>query len=164
MNVVYDEEARRAYELLVKNGSRVTTAESCTGGLLGASIVMNPGASDVFDEGYLTYANEAKMKLLGVREETLKTVGAVSEQCAMEMAQGALNASDRSDYALSVTGIAGPTGGSAEKPVGTVWIGLADRDSVYARRFLFDGDRSAVRCASVKAALTMLIEHINGNE
>ena len=164
MNVVYDEEARRAYELLVKNGRRVTTAESCTGGLLGASIVMNPGASNVFDEGYLTYANEAKMKLLGVREETLKTVGAVSEQCAKEMAQGALNASDRSDYALSVTGIAGPTGGSAEKPVGTVWIGLADRDSVYARRFLFDGDRSAVRCASVKAALTMLIEHMNGNE
>ena len=164
MNVTYDEEARIAYELLQKCGKRVTTAESCTGGLLGASIVMNPGASDVFDEGFLTYANEAKMKLLGVKEETLETVGAVSEQCACEMAKGALMASDRSDYALSVTGIAGPAGGSAEKPVGTVWIGIADKNSVSARRFLFDGDRNTVRCASVKAALTMLIEHINGNE
>lgn len=164
MNVIYDEEARRAYELLAKAGKRVTTAESCTGGLLGASVVMNPGASDVFDEGYLTYANEAKMKLLGVKQETLKTFGAVSEQCAVEMAQGALGASLRADYALSVTGIAGPTGGSEDKPVGTVWIGLADRNTVYARRFLFEGDRNAVRCASVKAALTMLIEHMNGNE
>lgn len=164
MNVIYDEEARKAYELLAKAGKRVTTAESCTGGLLGASVVMNPGASDVFDEGYLTYANEAKMKLLGVKQETLKTFGAVSEQCAVEMAQGALGASLRADYALSVTGIAGPTGGSEDKPVGTVWIGLADRNTVYARRFLFEGDRNAVRCASVKAALTMLIEHMNGNE
>lgn len=164
MNVTYDEEARIAYELLKKSGKRVTTAESCTGGLLGASIVMNPGASDVFDEGYLTYANEAKMKLLGVKAETLKTVGAVSEKCACEMAKGALVASNRSDYALSVTGIAGPTGGTADKSVGTVWIGIADRDSVSARRFLFAGDRGEVRCASVKAALTMLIEHMNGNE
>lgn len=164
MTVSYDEEARIAYELLKKAGKRVTTAESCTGGLLGASIVMNPGASDVFDEGYLTYANEAKMKLLGVKEETLKSVGAVSEQCACEMAAGALKASRRSDFALSVTGIAGPTGGTADKPVGTVWIGIADKVSVHARRFLFSGNRDEVRCSSVKAALTMLIEHLNAHE
>ena len=101
----------------------VTTAESCTGGLIAGTLVNVPGISEVYKEGYITYSDEAKMKLLGVREETLAKYGAVSRQTAIEMAEGAARAAG-ADAAIAVTGIAGPDGGTEEKPVGLVYIGV----------------------------------------
>lgn len=141
--------------MLKARGETVSFAESCTGGLLAGALVDLPGASDVFNEGYITYSNEAKRRILGVRAETLETKGAVSAECAKEMALGARRASG-ADYALSVTGIAGPEGGTLEKPVGLVYIGLADKNGATAREFRFWGDRTQVRTASVKNALNLL--------
>ena len=143
------------YKMLKERGKRVSFAESCTGGLLSASIVDLPGASDVFDMSFVTYANEAKERMLGVKHTTLLEKGAVSRECAREMAMGALLSSN-ADYALSVTGIAGPGGGTDEKPVGLVYIGIADREGAYAHEFRFTGDRTAVRTSSVKHALNLL--------
>ena len=134
-------------------------AESCTGGLAAAAVVAVPGASDVFDESYITYSNEAKQRLLGVNPATLARYGAVSRACAQEMAQGA-RARSNADYALSVTGIAGPDGGTPEKPVGLVYIGFADKNGAFANEFLFKGDRTDVRTASIKNALNLLEQHL----
>ena len=112
----------RLVAMLEKRGMTITTAESCTGGLIAGTIVNVAGASDVLNEGYVTYSNEAKQRLVGVRAETLEQFGAVSEQTAREMAQGAAKAAN-ANVALSATGIAGPGGGSVEKPVGLVYIG-----------------------------------------
>ena len=138
----------------------LSTAESCTGGLIGGLLTALPGSSGYYLGGVISYANAVKEGLLGVPGTVLETVGAVSEETAIAMAKGAQSAL-HSDYALSVTGIAGPGGGSEKKPVGTVWIGLATPDGVTARRFLFSGDREEVRLATVGAALTWLRDEMN---
>jgi nicotinamide-nucleotide amidase len=137
------------------NGLRVATAESCTGGLIAAALTDIPGSSAVFTHGFVTYTNEAKMQMLGVGEATLATHGAVSSETAAAMAAGA-QAKSGADLAVSTTGIAGPDGGSAEKPVGTVWFGLATPRGVTTYHRIFPGNRDDVRRASVDYALTLL--------
>jgi nicotinamide-nucleotide amidase len=142
-------------------GLTIVTAESCTGGLVAAALTEIPGASDVVDRGFITYSNGAKHDLLQVSEAVLTRRGAVSEAVAMAMAQNALITSG-AGLAVSVTGIAGPGGGSADKPVGLVWFGCAGEEGpvvVKERRF-GDIGRSAVRLASVRVALEMLRERL----
>ena len=133
----------------------VATAESCTGGLLATMLTDIAGSSAFFKQGWITYSNDAKISQLGVLPETIATDGAVSEAVALAMASGARERAG-ADYAVSITGIAGPGGGSADKPVGTVWIALATRDGPAARLFNFPGDRAMVRDRSAKMALSML--------
>jgi nicotinamide-nucleotide amidase len=140
---------------LLERKETVAVAESCTGGKLAAMLTDNPGASGALVEGFVTYSNEAKMRTLGVREDVLRAHGAVSEECARQMAEGARKATGAT-WALSVTGIAGPDGGSEEKPVGTVYIGLAGPGGTYAQRFQFLGDRSWIRTLSCQNALDLL--------
>ena len=142
-------------EIFTRHHLTLASAESCTGGLIGGLLTSLPGSSGYYLGGVISYANEAKERLLGVAPETLETVGAVSEETACAMVAGA-KAALGSDYALSVTGIAGPGGGSESKPVGTVWIGLATPEGSAARCFHFPGDREAVRLATVEAALLWL--------
>jgi nicotinamide-nucleotide amidase len=130
----------------------LATAESCTGGMLGARITAVAGSSDVYLGGVVSYANEAKRELLGVSDETLQRHGAVSEETAREMVLGVAERIG-SDCAIAITGIAGPGGGTPDKPVGTVWIAWFDRGEVNAKRFGFTGDRSQVRERAVQAAL-----------
>ncbi|WP_037585823.1 CinA family protein [Stenoxybacter acetivorans] len=138
----------------------VTCAESCTGGLLAAELTCLPGSSAWFDMGFVTYSNEAKQTLLNVREATLRQHGAVSAACVREMAQGALLAA-RADYALSVSGIAGPTGGTTEKPVGTVWFGLSSAEGVWAEQQHFIGSRDEIRAQAVCFALALLARRLS---
>lgn len=143
-------------DILKKKGFTMTCAESCTGGLIASRVVNVPGVSEVFKAGFVTYANEAKQKLLGVREETLIQFGAVSRQTAEEMVRGAAKAAE-ADVAISVTGIAGPDGGTKEKPVGLVYIGCYVRGDVLVKEYHFDGDRMQVRQSSAEAALKQLL-------
>ena len=136
-------------------GWRLATAESCTGGLVAAALTAIPGSSDVVDRGFVVYSNEAKTELLGVAAETLAAVGAISDETARLMAMGAVNRAGV-DVAVSITGIAGPGGGSAEKPVGLVFLGVATRDDVRSERHLFPGDRNDIRHAAMIRALEML--------
>jgi nicotinamide-nucleotide amidase len=136
-------------------GLRVATAESCTGGLIAATLTAIPGSSDVLDRGFVTYSNAAKTDMLGVPAALIEAAGAVSEAVARLMAEGAL-ARSAADLAIAVTGIAGPGGGSAGKPVGLVWFGLAGPDGVRTSRRVFPGDRAAIRAATVGEALAML--------
>lgn len=145
--------------MLQERKMTVTTAESCTGGKLAGRLLNVAGASDVYREGYITYANESKEKLLGVRHETLVQHGAVSEETAYEMALGAAKAAE-ADAALSVTGIAGPGGGSAGKPVGLVYIGCAVKGKVTVREYHFTGNREKNRDYAVARALTLLREEL----
>ena len=138
-------------------GLTVTTAESCTGGLVAGAISGVAGASSMFGAGFVTYSDTAKIELLGVPAGLIDAVGAVSEAVALAMAQGA-KAQGRADIAVAITGIAGPSGGSAAKPVGTVWFGLADRHGVATHYKFYPGDRDAVRAASVEFALTLLLD------
>ena len=135
----------------------VATAESCTGGLIASTIVDIPGASDCFNEGYVTYSNEAKMKNLGVHDETLVAYGAVSEQTATEMAKGVKKRA-KADFGLSSTGIAGPGGGSPKKPVGLVYIGCAYGDKCTVKELHLSGDRTAVRHQASAEALQLLAQ------
>ena len=146
--------------LLSKNDLSITTAESCTGGLLSAQIVNVPGASDVFKGGYITYSNKAKRNVIGVKKGTLEKYGAVSEEVAKEMAIGAKDDA-KADVAVAITGIAGPGGGTPEKPVGLVYIGVAVKDKVFVNKYLFNGNRNKVRESSVVAALTMVRMHVS---
>ncbi|MEC7304950.1 MAG: CinA family protein [Pseudomonadota bacterium] len=140
------------------SGKMVVTAESCTGGMVAAALTDIAGASAVLDRGLVTYSNEAKSALLGVSGATLASHGAVSSETAAEMAAGALAAAPHSDVAVAVTGIAGPGGGSAEKPVGLVWFGLAVRDGKpETHRRHFDGDRAAIRTQAANEALRLLL-------
>jgi PncC family amidohydrolase len=138
-------------------GMTVTTVESCTGGLLSATLVDVSGASDVFYQGMVTYANEAKVRLVGVKEATLQAHGAVSEETAREMAEGGAKAAN-ADAALSVTGIAGPGGGTKEKPVGLVYIGCYVNGKTIVKKNLFTGNRREVREQAVETALKLLLE------
>ena len=133
--------------LLKKYNLTVSTAESCTGGLVASAITEISGSSAFFGMGVVTYANEAKMKLLGVKSDTLTAYGAVSEQTAKEMAEGILSLSD-SDVSISVTGIAGPTGGTPEKPVGTVFSAICFKGKTTAYKLHFEGDRNNVRMSA----------------
>lgn len=142
----------------------LATAESCTGGGIAAAVTDIPGSSAWFDRGFVTYSNEAKQAMLGVQTETLARHGAVSEETAREMALGAL-ANSLAQVAVAVTGVAGPGGGSVEKPVGTVCFGYARRDGASCtRRHVFPGDRAAVRCQTVATALAGLIAIAEGRE
>ena len=129
---------------LVEKNITISTAESCTGGSLGKIITSVPGVSSIYGYGFITYANEAKEKILGVSHETLEEYGAVSYQTACEMAEGARKASG-SDIAVSVTGIAGPGGGTTEKPVGLVYIAIADKNGSEYRKLNLSGNRDEVR-------------------
>jgi nicotinamide-nucleotide amidase len=136
----------------------VATAESCTGGGVATAITRISGSAKWFDRGFVTYSNDAKREMLGVRRATLERHGAVSEAVAREMARGAL-ARSPADIAVAVTGIAGPTGGSKAKPVGTVWFAWAGSDGlVQARHFRFPGNRVEVRLATVYVALQGLAD------
>lgn len=144
-------------ELLKEKGKTVTTAESCTGGLVAGRLLNVPGASSVYMEGYITYSNEAKEKLLGVSHSTLEQCGAVSKETACEMAEGAAKAAG-ADLAISVTGIAGPDGGTKEKPVGLVYVGCYADGEARAYEFHFTGNRAKNRESTVAKALTILRE------
>lgn len=139
---------------------KITFAESCTGGLLSALFTEVSGSSEVIERGFVTYSNEAKNELLGVKKSTLEKFGAVSDECAREMAVGALKNSHAS-LSLAITGIAGPNGGSKDKPVGLVYIALNFQDRVICRKFNFAGDRTEIRKASVIASLAMIQSLIN---
>ena len=133
----------------------ISTAESCTGGLIAKLITDVPGSSEVFIGGVVSYSNEMKMKWLGVKEDTLMQFGAVSEPTVREMLEGIIRETG-SDLAVAVSGIAGPTGGTPEKPVGTVFIGVAFRNHIVVKRCLFKGSREEVRLESAKQAQEMI--------
>ena len=148
--------AEKLVERLGKLGKTCGTAESCTGGGIGSAITAVPGSSAVFMGGIISYDNSVKQSVLGVSPETLATVGAVSPETAEQMAIGACKVL-KVDYAVSVTGIAGPGGGSAEKPVGLVCFGIATPDGTKTEKRVFPGDRAQVRAATVKHALSLLL-------
>jgi nicotinamide-nucleotide amidase len=138
-------------------GLRIATAESCTGGLIAASLTDIAGSSDVFERGFVAYSNEAKIELLGVPAALIDKHGAVSEEVAGAMSAGAL-AHSPADVAIAVTGIAGPGGGTAEKPVGLVYVAAAQRGGGQSvQRHLFDGGRESVRLSAVRAALALAL-------
>ena len=145
----------RMGEWLRGRGWTLAVAESCTGGMIGARITAVSGSSDYFVGGVIAYANAVKVDLLGVREDVLFREGAVSDVVACAMAAG-VRARLSADVALSVTGVAGPTGGTPDKPVGTVYIGLATPSGVAAEHFCFEGKRDAIRAAACTAALNLL--------
>ncbi len=153
--------------VLAANQQMISVAESCTGGGLAAAITEVAGSSGWFECGFVTYSNAAKSRLLGVPESVFERFGAVSRACVLAMSAGVL-ANSSSHYSVAISGIAGPGGGSAEKPVGTVWIAWRFRadsstpgesSDAWATRFQFDGDRAAVRQQAVVAALNGVIEH-----
>ena len=146
----------RAVQALTARGCEITTAESCTGGMLASMLVNAAGASEIFKEGYITYSNEAKSRLLGVDAQALERYGAVSETVARQMAEGAAAAAGAT-AALSVTGIAGPGGGTKEKPMGLVYIGCYLDGTTTAERNLFHGSRLEIREASARRALELLL-------
>ena len=143
-------------DLLLKNRQMLATAESCTGGMIAAACTDLAGSSAWFERGFVTYSNEAKTQMLGVDATLITQHGAVSEEVARAMVQGAI-AHSRAQVAVAVTGVAGPTGGSAAKPVGTVWFGFATPAGVFAETMRFAGDRAAVRQATVSHALARLV-------
>lgn len=158
MDQVLFDLAVRVGNALRQRAWMLTTAESCTGGWVGACVTMVGGSSQWYDRGFITYSNSAKMQMLGVREETLRVHGAVSEATVAEMAQGALVRSN-AQIAVSISGVAGPTGGTPDKPVGSVCIGWASREGQLRTCIVhFDGDRDAVRRQSVIAALEGVVE------
>lgn len=148
--------AERLVAKLKERGLTCATAESCTGGGVGSAITAVPGSSAVFLGGVISYANEVKRDVLGVPQDVLDAHGAVSSECAERMAAGVRNLL-KADLAVSLTGIAGPDGGSAEKPVGLVWFGLATPEGVRTEKMIFSGDRAAVRSQAVNHALELLM-------
>ncbi len=167
-NAVYTTDADETLEmaltkLLIKRKYTMTTAESCTGGMIAARMVNAPGVSAVLKSGFITYANEAKEELLGVSHDTLEKFGAVSRETAEEMAEGAVKAA-HTDAAVAVTGIAGPDGGTKEKPVGLVYIAVNVRGNVEVREYHFSGSRQKIRESVTAAALTFLREKLLASE
>lgn len=149
---------------LSNKGWRIATAESCTGGLIASRITDISGSSAYFEQGFVTYSNQAKMRLLGVSKDIVATEGgpgAVSEACARAMAEGA-RAAAGSEVGLSVTGIAGPTGGTPEKPVGTVYMAVATVSGTHCRHHLFEGSRLEVKAQTAEAALEMARDALKG--
>ena len=147
-------------ELFRRRGESLAAAESCTGGWLAKVCTDIAGSSDWFEAGFVTYSNPAKQSMLGVLSDTLETYGAVSEQTVREMALGAIQQS-KADWAVAISGIAGPGGGRPDKPVGTVWFAWAGPEKwMLAQRMLFEGDREAVRLQAVEHALALLYQRI----
>jgi nicotinamide-nucleotide amidase len=142
--------------LMLKNGLFLATAESCTGGMISAACTDVAGSSAWFDRGFVTYSNDAKTQMLGVDAALIAQHGAVSEAVARAMAFGAIRHS-AAQVSVAVTGVAGPTGGSAEKPVGTVWFGFSVAGQLLSEQQCFAGDRAAVRVATVQYAVNRLI-------
>ncbi len=149
-------------DMLDKKNMRVSFAESCTGGLLAQSMTSVSGASKVFEQGFVTYSCDAKKRLLNVDEDTLEKYGAVSEECAKEMASGALNASG-ADVAISVTGVAGPGSDERNNPVGLVYIGIADKNFSKAYKFNFTGNREKIRVRACTSAFDILRKYLMNN-
>jgi len=148
--------AEKALDACRRAGARACTAESCTGGLVAACLTAIPGSSDVIERGFVTYSNQAKQDLLGIPAGLLTIHGAVSQPVAVAMAEGALHAS-RTHVAVAVTGIAGPGGGTPEKPVGLVFLAIASSTRpTHAERHVFSGDRDAIREASARRALELI--------
>ena len=145
---------------LNEHNMMITTVESCTGGLIAARLVNVSGASNVFSEGYVTYSEDAKTKMVGVNPETIKKYNVVSEEVAYEMASGGAKTAN-ADVAVSVTGVAGPLGGTKEIPVGTVCIGVYYKNKVITEKFLLNGDRLQVRNQAVDNALEMVWNEFN---
>ena len=152
--------AEKVVTVCEKNNLRLATAESCTGGLISGCITAVSGASVILHCGFVTYTNQSKIKLLGVPANILTKHGAVSEIVAKSMANGAINSSD-ADISVAVTGIAGPKGGTKDKPVGLVHLSAARKDcKTLHERHLFDGDREAIRLQSVKTAFRLLLKQV----
>lgn len=162
-NYVFGENAdrleKKTVELVKKLGMNISTAESCTGGMIASRLIDVPGVSKIFKEGIVSYSNDAKMKRLGVKKETLEKYGAVSEETAREMVMGL-----DSDVAIATTGIAGPDGGTPEKPVGLVYIGIRVRNDVYIEKRFFNGDRMKIRERAVSQSLFSLIKILDKGE
>lgn len=159
-NFVFGEDEDRleskVVELLKEKNLTISTAESCTGGMLASKLIDVAGVSEIFKEGIVSYSNEAKMKFLGVKKETLERYGAVSEETAKEMVMGL-----QTDIGLATTGIAGPDGGSEEKPVGLVYMGIKIKDKIYVEKRVFKGDRNKIRERTVSHTLFTLIKILN---
>ncbi len=150
------DEAAALLQACRARGVKLATAESCTGGLIAGVLTAIAGSSDVVERGFITYSNASKTELLGVPAELIGAVGAVSEPVTQRMAEGAL-ARSHADITVAVTGVAGPGGGSATKPVGLVWFGLAQRGRpVSSERHVFPGDRTAIRVATVEKAFALI--------
>lgn len=146
-------------EKLIFSKKKVTTVESCTGGGISSALTAVSGSSAYIEQAFVTYSNEAKQRLVGVSAQSLQSDGAVSESVVRQMAEGG-RAKASADFALAVSGVAGPTGGTTEKPVGTVWIALASQEETIARQCLFKGDRQQVREQTVLHALKLLEKNI----
>ena len=146
--------------LLRERALKLVLAESCTGGLLGSRITDVPGSSEYFLGGVVAYAYQAKVDLLNVSWDTLNTKGAVSRETVLEMARGVRHLM-KADIALSISGVAGPGGGTAEKPVGTTWIGLVAPDAEWAKGFQFSGAREQNKVSAVEAALDLLLDYLH---
>ena len=149
-------------KLLVEKNITISSTESCTGGMIASKLISYGGISKVFLEGAVTYSNDSKIRRLGVKEETLRKFGAVSAETAVEMAEGIAKTSG-SDFGISSTGIAGPTGGSSEKPVGLVYIGVYYKGNAFAQRFIFPGDRNKIRSRATMNALNLIRKTILSN-
>jgi nicotinamide-nucleotide amidase len=153
---IHDEELERVIgKILTERRQTLSIAESCTGGYISSKIVSVPGSSNYYIGGVCVYSNIEKIKLLNIKEDTLKKHGAVSEETAIEMAESVRQIMD-TDYAISTTGIAGPSGGTDQKPVGLVWIGFSGKEKKYAMRFLFGNDREVNIQRSAQRALEIL--------
>ena len=151
------EDAPALIQKLTASNQTLSTVESCTGGLLFGYLTAVPGASAVLERGFITYSNQAKQEMVGVTANTLAAFGAVSQQTAEEMAKGGCQIA-RTDLSISLTGIAGPSGGSAEKPVGLVWISAFRKDGIQqTERHLFTGDRKQIRMLACTHAITLLL-------
>ncbi len=160
MTTSFSPQVQTLEKYCLENNIKVACAESCTGGWLSHAIVSEEGTSHWFDCGLVTYSNEAKQKLLGVEKKTLDFYGAVSKQLAQDMALGLLQRSS-ADFTVAITGIAGPQGGSEEKPVGTVWLAWAGRKgTMQTAHHVFVGDRTAIREQAVRVALDGLCDMI----
>jgi len=156
------ESVKELAQLLQKHNQKLTTAESCTGGQLASVLTSIPGSSAWFERGFVTYSNESKQEMLGVSNKIIAEQGAVSEQTAMAMTQGALEHS-HAEWSVAITGIAGPDGGTAEKPVGTVWIAWQQiNQPPMAKHYQFSGGRIAVRTQVVEESLVVLMELLRG--
>ncbi len=158
-----EELAEKIAPLLKKKHLKIATAESCTGGLIGHTITGVPGSSEYYEGGIISYSNEMKMRFLGVREQTLKEHGAVSEQTAREMSEGVRKATG-ADIGISTTGIAGPGGGTEEKPVGLVYISLATEGETKVEKHIFHGNREENKEHTCRAALSLLLNYLEKHD
>lgn len=149
--------AKSLVENAAKTKRRIATAESCTGGMLSAAITSVPGSSEVFDRGFITYSYESKYEVLNVPPTIIQTFGAVSREVASEMAVGAMKQSD-ADFGIAITGIAGPTGATPNKPLGLVYIATFNKGVVICHEKHFEGDRESVRTQATKCALELLLD------